>query len=379
VPWYPRNCSSCGTSLAARTDDPDINVVCMTCDPSPDIPLEPDGSDLAGYAPEDPMSFDQAGEGPFQPDGAPPFIASSAEPHPEPYPRHFYTGDNAPPYIYPQGHGSKLGRDHVSVRQHLIEDHDMTPERAAELSDGSVHGIHDRDHDRVWAYAFDLPHPLAAEPPSRVDRWFLKPRSGPEASTWTEVDQETWITARREAGFRFDTSDGPATGSWSGEEMEGRHTVHLAGCLQPLDLAHSACPIDGSVTPESDPAVSRTGLIPVAAYVISLALRDSPAGVHDQMQRLDNGQLRRLAKAASQVKMFAEDALAARPPGGYRPLHEIRHPRRCPDRGYCHHGCTTGCFRVMYAAPFAGYYLEEPDGQWPESIRAHYRETDGQL
>lgn len=42
-------------------------------------------------------------------------------------------------------HGTRLGVEHRSVRQHLIEDHGMTPEEARRLSDGGVHGWHDGD------------------------------------------------------------------------------------------------------------------------------------------------------------------------------------------------------------------------------------------
>jgi hypothetical protein len=44
--WYKRFCYLCGVELAARSDDPNIKVVCLKCDPNPNIPLEPDGRDL---------------------------------------------------------------------------------------------------------------------------------------------------------------------------------------------------------------------------------------------------------------------------------------------------------------------------------------------
>jgi len=55
-------------------------------------------------------------------------------------------------------HGSRLGREHISVREHLIEDHYEDPVRVFEWSDGAVHGAHDGSHNRTWAYAYDLPH-----------------------------------------------------------------------------------------------------------------------------------------------------------------------------------------------------------------------------
>lgn len=60
------------------------------------------------------------------------------------------------PYI----HGSRLGREHRSIRQHLIEDHGADPAEVAARSDGAVLGAHDGAHGRAWAYAADLPHPV---------------------------------------------------------------------------------------------------------------------------------------------------------------------------------------------------------------------------
>jgi len=36
--WYPRTCTGCGVQLVASTDDPDVQVMCMACDPS-DLPV----------------------------------------------------------------------------------------------------------------------------------------------------------------------------------------------------------------------------------------------------------------------------------------------------------------------------------------------------
>jgi hypothetical protein len=55
-------------------------------------------------------------------------------------------------------HGTRLGRDHRSVRQHLVEDHGCSPGHVGALSDGGVHGMHDGAHGVTWAYAEDLPH-----------------------------------------------------------------------------------------------------------------------------------------------------------------------------------------------------------------------------
>jgi hypothetical protein len=55
-------------------------------------------------------------------------------------------------------HGSRLGREHRSVRMHLVEDHAVEPGWAENASDGAVHGKHDGLHHHVWAYEADLPH-----------------------------------------------------------------------------------------------------------------------------------------------------------------------------------------------------------------------------
>lgn len=46
MPWFPRKCTWCGTEVAARTDDPDVIVVCLACDPG-DLPLSVDAEDTA--------------------------------------------------------------------------------------------------------------------------------------------------------------------------------------------------------------------------------------------------------------------------------------------------------------------------------------------
>lgn len=56
-------------------------------------------------------------------------------------------------------HGSRLGREHASVRQHLIEDHGKPAPEVVALSDSGIHGWHDGLHGVTWAYAYDLPHP----------------------------------------------------------------------------------------------------------------------------------------------------------------------------------------------------------------------------
>ncbi len=55
-------------------------------------------------------------------------------------------------------HGTRLGREHRSVRMHLVEDHEVEPGFAECASDGAIHGLHDGRHHEVWAYALDLPH-----------------------------------------------------------------------------------------------------------------------------------------------------------------------------------------------------------------------------
>lgn len=51
-------------------------------------------------------------------------------------------------------------------------------------------------------------------------------------------------------------------------------------------------------------------------------------------------------------------------------------PGRCPDGGKCHHGCTTGCWRVSYCGPLSGVY---PGDRWPADVRDAHAETDGTL
>jgi hypothetical protein len=66
---------------------------------------------------------------------------------------------NLPPWT----HGTQLGREHRSVRQHLVEDHGVRQDQLDEWSDGAVHGHHDSVHSRTWAYAEDLPHPAPGD------------------------------------------------------------------------------------------------------------------------------------------------------------------------------------------------------------------------
>jgi len=60
-------------------------------------------------------------------------------------------------------HGSHLGREHCSIRLHLIEDHHVSPDRARDLGDAAIHGLHDGRHRTIWAYAYNLPHPASSE------------------------------------------------------------------------------------------------------------------------------------------------------------------------------------------------------------------------
>jgi hypothetical protein len=59
-----------------------------------------------------------------------------------------------PPWV----HGTRLGREHTSVREHLAEDHGVDRAALDVMGDGAVHGMHDGRHHKVWAYAEDLPH-----------------------------------------------------------------------------------------------------------------------------------------------------------------------------------------------------------------------------
>ncbi len=43
---------------------------------------------------------------------------------------------------------------------------------------------------------------------------------------------------------------------------------------------------------------------------------------------------------------------------------------RCPDGGYCHHGCSRACFRVLTCGPLSGVWDED---KWPSWIaEAHH-------
>lgn len=50
--------------------------------------------------------------------------------------------------------------------------------------------------------------------------------------------------------------------------------------------------------------------------------------------------------------------------------------RECPDEGFCHHGCTVGCWRVANAGPLSGVY---PDNEWPDEVQDTHRDNDGSL
>lgn len=67
----------------------------------------------------------------------------------------------------PWTHGTRLGRDHRSVRRHLVEDHSVDQDQVDAWSDGAVHGHHDGVHGRTWAYAEDLEHPAPGDQEGR--------------------------------------------------------------------------------------------------------------------------------------------------------------------------------------------------------------------
>lgn len=71
--------------------------------------------------------------------------------------------DDDEPSSPPWTHGSRLGREHRSTRQHLIEDHGVSPDQVAAWSDGAIHGHHDGVHRETWAYAYDLVHPAPGD------------------------------------------------------------------------------------------------------------------------------------------------------------------------------------------------------------------------
>lgn len=63
----------------------------------------------------------------------------------------------------PWVHGTRLGREHRSLRTHMHEDHGYSI--VGDWSDGALHGEHDKVHGKTWAYAFDLPHePVPGRP-----------------------------------------------------------------------------------------------------------------------------------------------------------------------------------------------------------------------
>jgi hypothetical protein len=51
-------------------------------------------------------------------------------------------------------------------------------------------------------------------------------------------------------------------------------------------------------------------------------------------------------------------------------------PRRCPDAGRCHHGCTWGCWRVGNCGPSSGVY---EDDEWPVDVYALNSASDGHI
>lgn len=63
-------------------------------------------------------------------------------------------------------HGTRLGREHTSVREHLAEDHSCKPGWLENATDPAIQGAHDGMHGRTWAYGFDLPHGLHEQCPS---------------------------------------------------------------------------------------------------------------------------------------------------------------------------------------------------------------------
>lgn len=63
----------------------------------------------------------------------------------------------------PWTHGTRLGREHRSVREHLVEDHGVPQAQVDAWSDGAVHGHHDGVHRKICAYAENLPHPAPGE------------------------------------------------------------------------------------------------------------------------------------------------------------------------------------------------------------------------
>lgn len=48
----------------------------------------------------------------------------------------------------------------------------------------------------------------------------------------------------------------------------------------------------------------------------------------------------------------------------------------CPDGGKCHHGCSTGCWRVTTCGPLSGVF---PGNRWPAEVAADHAESDGGL
>lgn len=74
----------------------------------------------------------------------------------------------APPFADPDDpawtHGTRLGREHRSLDQHLIEDHGVTAEQIAEFAEHQTLVAHDMRHGQAWAHGEDLPHPAPNDP-----------------------------------------------------------------------------------------------------------------------------------------------------------------------------------------------------------------------
>lgn len=58
-------------------------------------------------------------------------------------------------------HGTRLGREHRSVRTHLVEDHRVDPGWVENASDAQIHGKHDGQHSKTFADSLNLPHPAS--------------------------------------------------------------------------------------------------------------------------------------------------------------------------------------------------------------------------
>ncbi|MFY1595556.1 HD domain-containing protein [Micromonospora sp. WMMD737] len=123
----------------------------------------------------------------------------------------------------PWTHGSRYGRAHRSIRQHLVEDHGFDWPTVAAMSDGAVHGWHDAEHGQTWAYAKDLPHPQAGDgcpptPPTVADAAALA--AGAHRGVVDKAGRPYIEHPARVAAMLAENGDHAATAGWLHDVVE---------------------------------------------------------------------------------------------------------------------------------------------------------------